>query len=114
MTTSATAAERRRNILRAATSMKVSVACAALVACLTLVPSAGLTGAALAGDHAATTAMQQADNGVTSLFGNRERSSARSGIGRRPLGRAPYVCTPSGFGRTASCQLRGRTNSAFN
>ncbi len=44
----------------------------------------------------------------------RERVRARYGIGRRPLGRAPYVCTPSGFGRTASCQLRGHSNSAFN
>lgn len=36
------------------------------------------------------------------------------GIGRRPLGRAPYVCTPSGFGRTATCYLRGSRNSALN
>lgn len=24
----------------------------------------------------------------------------------RPLGRAPYLCTPSGFGRIATCSLR--------
>lgn len=44
----------------------------------------------------------------------RDGVRTRYGIGRRPLGRAPYVCTPSGFGRTASCQLRGHSNSAFN
>lgn len=46
----------------------------------------------------------QPRHGVRALFG----------IGRRPLGRAPYVCTPSGFGRTATCSLRSTTNSALN
>ena len=26
---------------------------------------------------------------------------------KRPLGRAPWICTPSGFGQTASCFRRG-------
>ena len=43
-----------------------------------------------------------------------ENARARFGIGRRPLGRAPYVCTPSGFGRTATCYLRGSARSSLN
>lgn len=30
----------------------------------------------------------------------------------RQLGRAPYLCTPSGFGRTATCYLRADYTSS--
>jgi hypothetical protein len=30
----------------------------------------------------------------------------------RQLGRAPYLCTPSGFGRTATCYLRADYSSS--
>jgi hypothetical protein len=44
----------------------------------------------------------------------RDRVRTRAGIGRQPLGRAPYLCTPSGFGRTATCYLRGSVSRSIN
>jgi len=44
----------------------------------------------------------------------REKARNRAGIGRRPLGRAPYLCTPSGFRRTATCYLRGSGSRSVN
>lgn len=49
-----------------------------------------------------------------SAAGASDRVRTRAGIGRQPLGRAPYLCTPSGFGRTATCYLRGSVSRSVN
>lgn len=49
-----------------------------------------------------------------SAAGASDRVRTRAGIGRQPLGRAPYLCTPSGFGRTATCYLRGSVSRSLN
>lgn len=41
-------------------------------------------------------------------FWRDEATAARSERRPRALGRAPYLCTPSGFGRIARCYLRGQ------
>ncbi|HMB11004.1 hypothetical protein [Saliniramus sp.] len=114
MTAFDTVFHRRRRPAPSAGPLRASLACLALLGCVILTSVPAFTAAASANDRVSATAMQQAERNTAPLFGNQERARTRSGIGRRPLGRAPYVCTPSGFGRTASCQLRGRSNSAFN
>lgn len=90
---------------------------------ITAVSCAGLLGAGLLAAQPAqasewNTALQmhsqERANHARGETAPREGVRSRFGIGRRPLGRAPYVCTPSGFGRTATCYLRGSTNSALN
>ncbi|KPQ09149.1 MAG: hypothetical protein HLUCCO17_16185 [Saliniramus fredricksonii] len=114
MTAFGTVSHRRRSLVPCAGSFRPSRACLALLGCVLLASVPVFTGTASANDRVSATTMQQAERNTAAPFDTRERARTRSGIGRRPLGRAPYVCTPSGFGRTASCQLRGRSSSAFN
>ena len=37
-------------------------------------------------------------------FGNKKSTQRRAS--KTYLGKAPYICSPSGFGRTSSCKLR--------
>ena len=114
MTAFNTVSQWRRSPVPRAGSLRASLAGLALLGCMTLASVPAFTGTASANDRVSATAMQQAERNTAPMLDNRERARTRSGIGRRPLGRAPYICTPSGFGRTASCHLRGRSNSALN
>lgn len=81
-----------------------TAAAVAAIVCALTVP-AGAQGAHMS-------LRQTSDIGTASRPSSPDRAakSQRKAIGVQEAyyGRAPYICTPSGFGRTASCFLRVR------
>ncbi len=90
--------------------------CAALLAAALLVSAPPMAAPVEASDWISPQEMRlfDRDQQAGSAVEAGERVRTRAGIGRRPLGRAPYLCTPSGFGRTATCYLRGSVSRSVN
>lgn len=116
MTAFDTVFQRAGSALRTGSFFAKTSFSAALLAAALLVSAPPMTAPAKASDWISPQETRLFDrsqqSGSATETGDRVRN--RAGIGRQPLGRAPYLCTPSGFGRTATCYLRGSMSRAIN
>jgi hypothetical protein len=75
-----------------------------------------LSGCVMVPDRTATVSSISTGSGYPHMFTDRGKAAAPEKVIKRTLpikvasysflGRAPYICTPSGFGRTSGCFLR--------
>jgi hypothetical protein len=85
--------------------------CAVLVGTLAIAAASLWAGGALSGENPRFDAAAE----QLRLAGFHEKEDARQAkLGDAYLGRAPWICTPSGFGQVATCFERGDMRVSSN
>jgi hypothetical protein len=82
-----------------------------LQASLILIAITMLSGCVMAHDRTTTTSFVSTESGYPDMAVSKRKMARPGRVIKRTLdysflGRAPYICTPSGFGRTSGCFLR--------